>query len=93
MKYIKLQRFINEQNSWNAIFNGPTINISSLDQQGVDDIAAEIDCRLSPENLHCDGEISVAEANRKYHKLAGAAEDLFKFCDMNGFNRPTIWEI
>lgn len=26
-------------------------------------------CALSPENLHCDGEISVAEANRKYTKL------------------------
>ena len=24
---------------------------------------------LSPENLHCDGEISNAEANRKYAKL------------------------
>lgn len=26
-------------------------------------------CALSPENLHCDGEISKAEANRKYAKL------------------------
>lgn len=26
-------------------------------------------CELSPENLHCDGEISVAAANRKYAKL------------------------
>jgi hypothetical protein len=25
--------------------------------------------RLSPENLHCDGEISNAEANRKYKEL------------------------
>jgi hypothetical protein len=24
---------------------------------------------LSPENLHCDGEISRAEANRKYKRL------------------------
>ncbi len=24
---------------------------------------------LSPENLHCDGEISNAEANRKYRRL------------------------
>ena len=28
-----------------------------------------LDCALSPENLHCDGEISVAEANRKYRRL------------------------
>jgi hypothetical protein len=26
-------------------------------------------CALSPENLHCDGEISRAEANRKYANL------------------------
>ena len=25
----------------------------------------EVECGLSPENLHCDGEISVAQANRK----------------------------
>jgi len=29
----------------------------------------DLACRLSPENLHCDGEISNAEANRKYRKL------------------------
>lgn len=28
-----------------------------------------LSCALSPENLHCDGEISVAEANRKYNRL------------------------
>lgn len=28
-----------------------------------------LSCQLSPENLHCDGEISVAEANRKYRRL------------------------
>lgn len=28
-----------------------------------------LSCALSPENLHCDGEISVAEANRKYTRL------------------------
>jgi DUF1680 family protein len=26
-------------------------------------------CALSPENLHCDGEISMAEANREYIRL------------------------
>lgn len=26
-------------------------------------------CALSPENLHCDGEISLTEANRKYVHL------------------------
>lgn len=29
----------------------------------------DLSCALSPENLHCDGEISIAEANRKYRRL------------------------
>lgn len=28
-----------------------------------------LSCQLSPENLHCDGEISPAEAQRKYVRL------------------------
>ncbi len=28
-----------------------------------------LSCELSPENLHCDGEISNAQAMRKYKKL------------------------
>lgn len=93
MKYIKLEKYLDEQNRWDAIFGKPAITISSLDQNSVNDLASSIDCQLSPENLHCDGEISVAEANRKYKKLAGAADDLFKFCDNNGLTRPTIWEL
>jgi hypothetical protein len=29
----------------------------------------DLACALSPENLHCDGEISPEEANRKYIHL------------------------
>lgn len=29
----------------------------------------DLTCQLSPENLHCDGEISMAAANRKYRRL------------------------
>jgi hypothetical protein len=29
----------------------------------------DLTCRLSPENLNCDGEISRAEANRRYKHL------------------------
>ena len=28
-----------------------------------------LSCRLSPENLHCDGEISQAEAKRRYNQI------------------------
>ena len=39
-----------------------------LDQKMLD-YFMELCCELSPENLHCDGEISLAEANRKYVHL------------------------
>lgn len=37
-----------------------------------DDLQAKflaLTCALSPENLHCDGEITRAEADRKYRRL------------------------
>jgi hypothetical protein len=35
-------------------------------------VIESLECALSPENLHCDGEISRAEAQRKYQYLNGA---------------------
>jgi hypothetical protein len=35
-------------------------------------------CRLSPENLHCDGEISMAQARRKASALRKQWKDLEK---------------
>lgn len=41
-------------------------------------IAQTLDSELSPENLHCDGEISQAQAQRKYRTLSKVAEQLIK---------------
>jgi len=30
---------------------------------------ADLACRLSPENLHCDGEITRAQAQRRYNQI------------------------
>ena len=37
-----------------------------------------IDCKLSPENLSCDGELSRTEVNRRFRALASAADDLLR---------------
>jgi len=37
-----------------------------------------IDCKLSPENLHCDGEISHAQAMKKYKILMAERNKLEK---------------
>jgi hypothetical protein len=38
----------------------------------------DVECRLSPENLHCDGEISRAQANQKCIKLEKQQRELLK---------------
>lgn len=38
----------------------------------------DVECRLSPENLHCDGEISRAQANQKRIKLEKQQRELVK---------------
>jgi len=38
----------------------------------------DVECRLSPENLHCDGEISRTQANQKRIKLEKQQRELVK---------------
>lgn len=60
-----LRKYVERQNVLNRLFgtNEITFPLSSKDS---DDIAYSLEGDLSPENLHCDGEISRAEAQRKY---------------------------
>ena len=71
----ELNEFVARENKWAQIF-GNTVEIRTA--QGRKDVAKRIDCAISPENLHCDGEISAAEANRKFRFLTRAAEQLMK---------------
>jgi hypothetical protein len=71
----ELNEFVDRENKWASIF-GNTVEIKTA--KGRKDVANRIDCALSPENLHCDGEISAAEANRKFRFLTKAAEQLMK---------------
>jgi len=87
-----LQKFIDDNNRWIAIFNKQGMTFP-LTQQDVDDLARTLDSQLSPECLHCDGEISVAEANRKYRFLATVARELEAYCNSNKLTMPTIYEL
>jgi hypothetical protein len=71
----ELNEFVARENKWSSIF-GNTVEIKTA--KGRKDVANRIDCALSPEHLHCDGEISAAEANRKFRFLTKAAEQLMK---------------
>jgi hypothetical protein len=81
-----LQNYVKRANEWNAVFNRGQYDLDNpKDRQR---LAQRIDAELSPENLHCDGEISHAEASRKYNRLIRVAEQLKKL-------DPTVqfWEV
>lgn len=72
----ELNEFVARENRFDAIFKRPVLDLDNA--QDRQRIASKIDSCLSPENLHCDGEISAAEANRKYRFLSKAAQQLIR---------------
>jgi len=87
-----LTDYVAKMNSWNAIFNTAPMQFP-LTQAQVNDLASTLDSQLSPENLHCDGEISNAEAQRKYRFLATVCKELEAYCNANNLNAPTVYEL
>ena len=74
MSISALEAFVERENKWSAIFNEKPLSLlNAVDRQK---IADKIDSQLSPENLHCDGEISAAQAREKYRFLSRCAEEL-----------------
>ena len=87
-----LQKFIKEQNAWTSFFGSAPITFP-LTQAAADQVARTLDAKLSPENLHCDGEISVAEADRKYRFYAKVYRELEQYCLNNWLNTPVVYEL
>ena len=87
-----LKNFIDDNNRWIAFFNTAPMTFP-LSQAQVNDLARTLDSKLSPENLHCDGEISNAEAQRKYRFLAQVCKELEAYCNTNGLTAPTVYEL
>ena len=85
MNISTLEAFVEQENNWSAVFGKRQLSL--LNAKDRQTIAEAIDCRLSPENLSCDGELSRAETNRRYRMLTRCAEELLSI-------DPTvqIWE-
>ena len=72
-----LKKYVEEKNTWQILFSGT--KLLTLDTaSGRKAIAEQLDCDLSPENLHCDGEISQAQAMKKFRSLSKVADQLIK---------------
>lgn len=74
MKY--LTKFVNEKNLWNNMFGWPVMDLSKLDNTLAQKLHNMLEGELSPENLHCDGEITATQARTKAKLFNGAVRDL-----------------
>ena len=87
-----LTHYIDNRNQWNSFFPSNKTITFPLTQKNVDGLARSLDSDLSPENLHCDGEISQAEAQRKYNYYGRVIKELEAYCLKNWLNTPTVYE-
>lgn len=69
---INLNRFVEQHNSWEALFKQPPLRIGRDNQK----IADAIDSALSPENLTCDGEATNVYVRQRWEHLTAAAREL-----------------
>ena len=87
-----LTHYINHRNTWNSFFPNSKQITFPLSQKNIDGLARSLDSDLSPENLHCDGEISHAEAQRKYNYYGKGITELETYCIDNWMNTPIVEE-
>jgi hypothetical protein len=87
---MSLATIIHQINVWDDLSNrtgfpSTKIDPTNITQADADRIFQKIDGELSPENLHCDGEISRSSAQRKLNGYKAAVKELAR----KGF-RPTV---
>ena len=82
-----LTKYIDEKNHWSSFFNSTPITFP-LSQKAVDSIARDLDCALSPENLHCDGEAPMAYVRKKTKFLDRVQSELEQYCLDNWLDTP-----
>lgn len=71
-----LTEFVDRENYFRVALRRPLLSLAiAKDRQT---IANLIDSGLSPENLSCDGELSMTETNRRYRALTTAARQLLQ---------------
>ena len=73
-----LQTIIERENMFAGFRKEPTMDIDSLTIEDAGKLYESIDCGLSPENLHCDGEITRTQAMAKYRNYMQAVKELEK---------------
>ena len=87
-----LKAYIEQKNTWQILFSG-TKPLTLDTAAGRKAIAEQIDCDLSPENLHCDGEITARQAQAKYKMYSRVVAELEAYCKTNTLTMPQVEEL
>ena len=86
-----LEAYVEQKNAWNKIFSIKAINFP-LSQANANELMNMIGSELSPENLHCDGEISRTQAQNKYNYYGRVIKELDRYCAGQGLKMPVVEE-
>jgi hypothetical protein len=79
---LNLKQFVKTQNEWREFLtrtpeiNGDSEVLTLETKDGRVKIAKMLEMNLSPENLHCDGEISATEARKRYRYFTSCVAEL-----------------
>ena len=73
-----LNTLLKQENDWSSMFNSKFAVYEVATAHGRERVAKMIDAKLSPENLSCDGELSISQTRARYRALTTAAQELIK---------------
>tara|TARA_B110000977_G_scaffold42386_1_gene57246 strand:+ start:1951 stop:2220 length:270 start_codon:yes stop_codon:yes gene_type:complete len=82
-----LTAYVEAKNKWNALFGTAPMTFP-LSQSNANSLMDSIASELSPENLHCDGEITARQARAKASQLYDVVNDLEAYCLNNWLDTP-----
>ena len=87
----QLKTFIDGKNLWRSFGDQAPYDINNLSQKDVNELADSLDGEMSPENLHCDGEISAAQARKKAKHFTAAYKELTALAASKGYVLPEAY--
>ena len=84
MNISTLESYIAQKNQWRSVFGHNPLNLMRDAQK----IADEINCDMSPENISCDGEISISKIRARRSHLDRVARQF-----LSVHPNIEIWEV
>ena len=90
-----LEQYVAQHNAWQKIFDKHhvDIDINNMSKLDADNLVRKLDGEMSPENLHCDGELTHSQVQTKYDHLMGVWQDLRHLYYKNQWTLPPVYEL